>query len=140
MIQADYSTQLAGELRSRLTELDAQLASREALVQERDRVRAALQALAGAAVGAKQTASDRKPRRRRATARRAPRGQNRAKALETITDRPGIRVGELAQTTSIARPTIYSVTNALLADEAIEAVELPGGRRGFRARGSAKTS
>lgn len=49
-----------------------------------------------------------------------------------MSERPGVSAAELAGATGIARATINSTLYKLVADGALERVELPAGTHGYR--------
>ena len=65
--------------------------------------------------------------------RRAPAGANRAAILAVVRERPGVTAAEIAQTTGIARATVYSTIARLADTGAVERTEPPSGSVGFRA-------
>ena len=103
-----------------------------AAVEESRRLEAALGALDDERVERSPTPRASRQRRRQATKARAPRGANRAAVLRVVSERPGVSVGEVASATGIARATATSTLAKLVADGALERVELPGDIRGYR--------
>jgi predicted ArsR family transcriptional regulator len=57
---------------------------------------------------------------RRATRKRAPRGQNREAILRVISERHGVSAGDVANATEIAKPTVYSTISKLLKEGAVK--------------------
>jgi hypothetical protein len=112
------------ELRSRLEEL-------RPLVDEYQQLQRAAEALG--------TPGDEPRRTRRATApggrrsaKRAGRGENKQAVFRVISERPGVSVGEIAQVTGIGNPLVYGVTRNGVSRGELEAVDLGGGRKGFK--------
>ena len=117
------------QLRDRLQEL-------RPLVEEYRQLERAADAL-GAAEAAPARAES-APKRRaskaasRGDAKRAPRGENKRAVFQVIAERPGVSVGEIAQVTKIGSPLVYGVTRNGVSRGELEAVDLGGGRKGFK--------
>ena len=111
------------EVRERLNEL-------RPLVEEYRELERAAQAL-GLTAGPGDQPSTGAPRRAR-TRRRARRGDNKQAVFGVIGERPGVTVGEIAQVTKIGKPLIYGVTRNGIARGELQAVDLGGGRKGFK--------
>ena len=112
-------------LRERLDEL-------RPLVEEyRELERAAAALGEGGEERERERAAPARPRKA-AAAPRAPRGANKRAVLDVIAERPGVSVGEIAEITRVARPLVYGVTRAGVERGELEAVELGGGRKGFK--------
>ncbi len=62
---------------------------------------------------------------------RAPRGQNRAKILSIISDRPGVSAEEIAQSAGIDRAVVYSSLSKLAQAGEVEKVDV-NGQNGYR--------
>ena len=130
----DLLERIQAKIRDRLD------ASREA-VREYERLRAALEALDGAARPASRgdrsqaTPVARSRARRRAKSggsrKRAPRGANREAVLQVVGERPGITTSELAAASGVAKPTLYTLLSSLTK---LQRQELPGGQSGYRIR------
>src|SRR5215210_5388054 len=91
------------QLRERLKEL-------RPLVDEYAQLERAAQAL-GEDRPAPRVAGRRAPRASGgASAKRAPRGQNKQAIYGVVGERPGVSVGEIASVTGIAKPLIYNAT------------------------------
>jgi hypothetical protein len=121
-----------GEIRERL-------AASAAAVREYERLEAALAALDGVAAAPRPTTAQpsrasRKRPARRATAKRAPRGVNRAAALRAIGERPGIGVADLIAATGINRPVLYALLARLVEQGAVVKQALPGDPAGYALR------
>ena len=133
----DLLERIQAEIRERLD------ASREA-VREYERLRAALEALDGAARPASSddrsqaTPVARSRARRRAKSggsrKRAPRGANREAVLQVVGERPGITTSELAAASGVAKPTLYTLLSSLTKQDVLQRQELPGGQSGYRIR------
>jgi hypothetical protein len=133
----DLLERIQAEIRERLD------ASREA-VREYERLRAALEALDGAARPASRgdrsqaTPVARSRARRRAKSggarKRAPRGANREAVLQVVGERPGITTSELAAASGVAKPTLYALLSSLTKQDVLQRQELPGGQSGYRIR------
>ena len=133
----DLLERIQAEIRERLD------ASREA-VREYERLRAALEALDGAARPASRgdrsqaTPVARARARRRAKSggsrKRAPRGANREAVLQLVGERPGITTSELAAASGVAKPTLYTLLSSLTKQDVLQRQELPGGQSGYRIR------
>jgi IclR helix-turn-helix domain len=133
----DLLERIQAEIRERLD------ASREA-VREYERLRAALEALDGAARPASRgdrsqaTPVARSRARRRAQSggsrKRAPRGANREAVLQVVGERPGITTSELAAASGVAKPTLYTLLSSLTKQDVLQRQELPGGQSGYRIR------
>lgn len=133
----DLLERIQAEIRERLD------ASREA-VREYERLRAALEALDGAARPASRgdrsqaTPVARSRARRRAKSggsrKRAPRGANREAVLQVVGERPGITASELAAASGVAKPTLYTLLSSLTKQDVLQRQELPGGQSGYRIR------
>lgn len=119
----DYVAALRRDMQVRLREIDMQLKAVESLLDEKARIEQALQR----DPFLNRQESQRSSRSRRRAQRRAPRGENRRKALELIEQRPGVSHAELASATGINRGVLYGVARLLVERGEIERVELPGG-------------
>jgi hypothetical protein len=115
-------------IRRRLTELKPS-------VEEYHRLRAAGEALGGLDGSPRRTPRPRRDRKSSTVSQRAPRGQNREKALAVIGERPGVTVTELAEVTGIGKPTLYNLAHTLAEKGEVEKLRLPGGQTGFRLAG-----
>ena len=130
--------QVTREIRERAEQVRTELQAKEeayrretaGLRQELSRLEAALTNLTGQ-VGA----PERRAASRATSARRAPRGQNKAAILKVVSERAGVSPGEIASATGIASATVYSTVNKLLHQGEVEQVELPGGQKGYRIPG-----
>jgi hypothetical protein len=132
----DLLDRIERELRQRLEET-------RAVMQEHDRLEAALRALEGVSAAATDSGttsggrapSTRDSRRRRRpprrTARRAPRGQNRERVLAAVRERPGATTAELAALSGVERTTLYALLRTLVSRGELERQELPGGGTGY---------
>jgi hypothetical protein len=133
----DLLERIQAEIRERLD------ASREA-VREYERLRAAIEALDGAARQASrgdrsQTTPVARSRTRRGaqsggSRKRAPRGANREAVLQVVGERPGITSSELAAASGVAKPTLYALLSSLTKQDVLQRQQLPGGQSGYRVR------
>jgi hypothetical protein len=116
-------------MRERLKDVERELDGLQRLREERDRLRQAI-TLLDDLPGAR---SRQQPRTMEAgRRRRTPSGVNRQRALEAIRERPGVTLGELAQTTGIGRSTLSNLTRRLESEGTVVRDELPGGQLGLR--------
>ncbi len=128
-------------------EIDARLRELNPLVSEYDRLTEARESLSDGAPAperrarstsrtASRRAGARQPRGGRAAGKgggkRAPRGENRAKLLAVVEERPGVSVGEVAQATGIKKPIVYSTMYKLVETGEVAKTNLEGGLTGFR--------
>ena len=127
----DYIAELRRELQARLRAINVELKNVEPLLAEKAQIEQALQREPFADG---QGARRRTTRRSRAGEQRAPRGENRRKALEVIEQRPGVSHAELASATGIVRPVLYGVIRGLIKAGEVERLEQPGGGTGYRLR------
>jgi Sugar-specific transcriptional regulator TrmB len=63
---------------------------------------------------------------------RAPRGQNRARVLEIVTERPGATAAEIASASGVQRTIVYAVLRRLQSEGEVTSSELPSGTTGWR--------
>jgi sugar-specific transcriptional regulator TrmB len=100
-------------------QLDAQLAELKPLIDEYERLEAARAVLLnGEPPQPRRSAPAGSPRRpagtrRRARARRAPRGANREAILAYVADHPGASAAEISDATGIPRPTTHTTVSQL---------------------------
>jgi uncharacterized membrane protein len=122
-----------GDIRARLKEL-------EPSVKEYERLEPALAALRGVGdtssansprVGAAKATGKRRPRKA-PSAKRAPRGANRAAVLAIVAARPGVSVAELVTASGVSRPVLYNLLKTLEERGEVQREELPGGAVGYR--------
>ncbi len=111
MAEQDLLERAKGEIRERLAELDP-------LVEERDRLRAALEALE--AGESPKRASRRASRGRPTTSRRAGRGERRTQLLELLQAEPGLRPSEAARRMAVNPPQVHSLARRLEEEGALE--------------------
>ncbi len=121
--------QVAQDIQARVEQIRAALAEREEanrretqdMRDELARLEAALQAMSG---------ESRTPQRQsgtsRAPAQRAKRGENRKKILSVVGERPGTSAAEVAQSTGIAKPVVYSTLAKLTQAGDIERIDVNG--------------
>jgi len=112
------------ELRSRLEEL-------RPLVDEYEQLQRAADAL-GIPGDEPRPAKRAAASRGRGAGKRAPRGENKQAVFRVISERPGVSVGEIAQVTGIGNPLVYGVTRNGVSRGELQAVDLGGGRKGFK--------
>ncbi len=133
----DFVQRQVADIDRRLDEIDEALRGWNALVDERDRLRAARGALAGDEPGRPRLDAETSPRPAR---QRAPRGENKRRILEAVGKRAGASVSELAEASGLAQPTASSVLRQLDSANEVERVDLGGGRTGYRAAGDSSAS
>jgi CRP-like cAMP-binding protein len=157
MPQVPEVSAIVESVKARIKQLEGELAKHERLSDELDRLRDALGRLEGAArsrVGGRrgggrtatagsrsQPAGGTRPRasakraqpagaaRRSSTTARAPRGQNKAKVLEALTDGP-MTASEVAKATGIATGTVSTLLTKLS-----KSGEVVKAERGYRLPG-----
>ena len=118
-----YMADLVGQIQR---DIEQRLAELRPLLAEKDQLEAVLAALTNEQNGGSQA-----PRAARATApaatsaaasrapyaggkrRRAPRGANREAILQVVRERPGVSAAEVADVTSIAKPTVHTTISQL---------------------------
>lgn len=128
-MEREFIQRQVEDMDRRLHDIEKTLGGRDALVQERDRLRAARAALTGEGSPASPTdggAAARTPRRR------APRGENKGRLLEALQQRPGASVAELAQVSGVSQPTASSTLRQMAERGEAERVDLGGGKMGYR--------
>lgn len=127
------------------SELDERLAELRPLVSEYERLRAAAAALDAIDAGAEaaqpeqpatvrrgaQSQGNGAPKRKRT---RSPRGENRAKLLAALNERPGVSVNELAAASGIQRSGVYALLRRLTEEGMADKRDLPGGGAGYALR------
>ena len=133
---ADLLGRIRGELDARMNEL-------RPLLDEHDRLAAALQALGDAdkmGVAAQTTGSAAATGRGRRSATRsspakrrthAPRGANRQAVLDAVRDRPGASAGELAAVSGVSRNSLYALLARLVDEGELVKRDLPTGQTGY---------
>ncbi len=110
MAEQDLLERAKGEIRERLAELDP-------LVEQRDRLRAALEA-GESPKSASHRAS--RQRGRPTTSRRAGRGERRTQLLELLQAEPGLRPSEAARRMAVNPPQVHSLARRLEEEGALE--------------------
>ncbi len=121
--------QVARDIQTRAEQVRAALTEREEahhretqeMRNELARLDAALRAIAGGSQGAGR-GTNTSP----ASAPRAKRGENRSKILSVVGERPGVGAAEVAQTTGIARPVVYTTLAKLTQAGDIEKLDVNG--------------
>ena len=131
---AELLDRIRGELDVRMNEL-------RPLLDEHDRLAAALQALGDAdRKGAQSTGSAAATGRGRRSAKRsspakrrthAPRGANRQAVLDAVRDRPGASAGELAAVSGVSRNSLYALLARLVDEGELVKRDLPTGQTGY---------
>ncbi len=121
--------QVAQDIQARAEQIRAALVEREEanrremqdMRNELARLEAALQAMSG---------ESRTPQRQSGTSRaptqRAKRGENRKKILSVVGERPGTSAAEVAQSTGIAKPVVYSTLAKLTQAGELERIDVNG--------------
>ncbi len=124
---------VAQDIRERADQLRAELAERERVFRmETQRARDELARLDGA-LRAMEGDLDMPYRGgERASASRAPRGQNKARILGVVGERSGVSAAEIAQATGIASARVSSTLAKLASADEVLREQLPGGGVGFR--------
>ena len=97
MAEQDLLERAKGEVRERLQELDP-------LIEERDRLRGALEALEAGEGPKRASGRASRQRGRSTTSRRAGRGERRAQLLELLRAEPGLRPSEAARRMAVNPP------------------------------------
>jgi DNA-binding transcriptional ArsR family regulator len=133
MMSESVLERVHGEIRARMREL-------QPAAEEYVRLEAALGAIDG--VGPQpvpkpaRTASEprraRTPRADGQSAKRAPRGANRAAVLGVLAERPGVEIAELSAASGVSKPVLYNLLKSLEEKSEVGREELPGGRTGYR--------
>ena len=113
MAEQDLLERAKREIRERLEELDP-------LVEERDRLRAALEALEAGASPKSASRRASRQRGRPTTSRRAGRGERRAQLLELLQAEPGLRPSEAARRMAVNPAQVSSLARRLEEDGALE--------------------
>jgi hypothetical protein len=121
-------------------EIRERLESSRAAVEEYERLRAAAAALGESTESAGPVRRSRlavaRPRQRArpangSPAKRAPRGANREAVLRVLAERPGVSAAELAATSGVARPVLYTLLARLVERGEVVKESLPGGAMGY---------
>ena len=113
MAEHDLLERAKRELRERLQELYP-------LVEERDRLRAALEALEGGESEKRASRRASGQRGRPTTSRRAGRGERRTQLLEVLQAEPGLRPSEAAQRMAVNPSQVHSLVRRLEEEGALE--------------------
>src|SRR3954471_18888432 len=128
---ADFLDETVRQLQARVKELAP-------VIDEHERLRAALAALESL----NDDTAPARPRRTREAptaqtqpAQRRPRGANREAILTVVGERAGVTAAEIARATGIDKNVVYTTLGKLVRDGAVEAVELASGRKGHRIPG-----
>ncbi len=124
---------VAQDIRGRAEQLRGELAERERayraetqqLRDELGRLDAALRVMGDESYGAGRATSGR-------VTPRAPRGENKARILAVLGERPGVSAAEVAQATQIASATVSSTLAKMTAAGEVLKEQLPGGHVGYR--------
>ena len=118
MADSSFVRELKAGLRSRLAEVERALAGFDALVAERDSLRATLAALGEGGVGAS--------RRRAGSGRRAGRGARREQVLAVVAARPGARPSAIAKELGIASSQVHGLLRKLADEGAVVKADAGG--------------
>ena len=113
MAEQDLVERTRKELRQRLKELDP-------LVEERDRIRAGLEALESSNGQGARLKTGGGARRRRGSSGRAGRGQRRDQLLKTLRDEPGLRPSDAARRLGMQPSQLHSLAKKLEGEGAVE--------------------
>jgi transcriptional regulator with GAF, ATPase, and Fis domain len=113
MAEPDLLERAKEEIRERLTEL-------EPLVEERDRLRSALEALEAGEGPKTPPRRASRQRGRPTTSRRAGRGERRTQLLELLQAEPGLRPTEAARRMAVNPAQVHSLARRLEEDGALE--------------------
>jgi IclR helix-turn-helix domain len=113
MAEQDLLERAKGEIRERLEELDP-------LVAERDRLRAALEALEAGESPKRVSHRASRQRGRPTTSRRAGRGERRTQLLELLQTEPGLRPSEAARRMAVNPSQVHSLVRRLEEGGALE--------------------
>ncbi len=127
--------QVARDIQARAEQVRVALAEREeAYRRETQQLRDELARLDGAlvAIAGESQGPKRQTPASSASAPRAKRGENRSKVLRVVGERPGVGAAEVAQSTGIAKPIVYSTLAKLAQAGDIEKVDV-NGSPGYRA-------
>jgi hypothetical protein len=130
---ADVLADLRRSLTHRLEEVEKEITDITALTEERDRLRAALDALGEAAKRSTPRRASRVSANKGSGRPRAKPGANAAKILAVIGERPGVTAVEISQVAKLPQPTTYTTIRRLAKGGQIEEVDLGTGR-GWRTR------
>ena len=125
---SDVIADLRRDLEQRLNEIDRRLADVQPLMDEQQKIRAAL-ARAPFAVASRPTPRAMPARK---VTKRAPRGANRDAILGVVAGRPGATASEIADVTKISRPVTYNTLAKLVEQGRLAKTALPGGQTGYR--------
>ncbi len=124
---------VAQDIRERADQLRTELAERERVFRaETQRVRDELARLDGALRAMEGDLNMPYRGGERASALRAPRGQNKARILGVVGERSGVSAAEIAKATGIASATVSSTLAKLASAGEVLREQLPGGGVGFR--------
>jgi len=63
---------------------------------------------------------------------RAPRGQNAARILDVVAERPGVSAAQVAEASGLAKPTVATALSKLAQDGRVQREELSPGRVGWK--------
>ncbi len=113
MAEHDVLERAKEEMRERLKELDP-------LVEERDRLHSALEALEAGEGPKRDNRRASRQRGRPTTSRRARRGERRTQLLELLQRDPGLRPSEAARRMAVNPSQVHSIVRSLEEDGALE--------------------
>jgi len=124
---------VAEDIRQRAEQVREELAERERVYRaETQQLRDELARLEGALRAMSQDGTAAESRARRASERRAPRGENKAKIRRLVSERSGVSAAEIAHATGIASATVYSTLAKLVQADEVVKEQLPSGTVGYR--------
>jgi hypothetical protein len=124
---ADYIADLRRQMQERLRQIDNELRSVQGLLDEKERIKRALEREPFA-----------QPRRARAAAnasgrpRRTRRGDTRERFVAFVEQRPGVSVAEVSRGIGIPSTYAHNLATRLTKEGLLERFELPSGSRGLR--------
>ena len=125
---SDVIADLRRDLEQRLNEIERRLADVQPLMDEQEKIRAAL--ARPPSPGRRAPTPRATPARK--TSKRAPRGANREAILGVVAGRPGATASEIADVTKISRPVTYNTLAKLVEQGRLAKTALPGGQTGYQ--------
>ena len=134
---AEVIARVRSEMKDRLREIEAELATVEALVAEKARLE---RALATPPFAERSAPTVKAPRARRSARPRAARGANRAALFAALETMPGATVGALASAARVKRPQAYALLRRGVEVGELKQVELAGGQVGYRINAEPETA
>jgi transposase len=121
-------------------DITQRLAETRAVVQEHNRLEAALAALDTVTETGGQTAAQPKPTRGKPRRKRAPHGANREAVLRVVEERPGVSPAEIASASGVRQNVVYVELRRLVEAGELTKQQMPGGRVGYSCSSAASTS